>query len=294
MRQENAPPHRPVVIGGVGGSGTRVAARIVRELGFDLGVTNHAHDELFFALLVNRPRWYFEADPAEIECGIELYARVRTGLARLAPSDLPFVAEAFVERLVHRYNRNQSFGEKLMLAANLLPGSEGRHAMDEPVGWGWKDPPSHVFVDHLAEQFPGMRYIHLVRHGLDMAFSDNQNQLYNWGRMFGLHPPFSDEELPNKSATYWLEANERAIGLAEEALGDRALVVRFERMCRDSRPTVERIAEFLDRDVPGQKIDEIAEIPRLPDSVGRHRERDLEQFSDEVIAGTERLGFEVG
>src|SRR5581483_5848515 len=50
-------PSAPVAIGGLGGSGTRVVARLLQDLGFYLGADlNDYEDNLWFTLLMKRPR----------------------------------------------------------------------------------------------------------------------------------------------------------------------------------------------------------------------------------------------
>ncbi len=50
---KNTPP--PVVIGGVGGSGTRLIAQILKDLGYFMGNDlNEANDNLLFPLLFKR------------------------------------------------------------------------------------------------------------------------------------------------------------------------------------------------------------------------------------------------
>ena len=50
----------PVVIGGVGGSGTRVLAEILSLFGFYLGNDlNGAKDNLVYTLLFKRPNWFY-------------------------------------------------------------------------------------------------------------------------------------------------------------------------------------------------------------------------------------------
>lgn len=49
----------PIVIGGVGGSGTRLIAEIVMDMGFYLGdMLNQSKDLLYFSLLFKRPIWF--------------------------------------------------------------------------------------------------------------------------------------------------------------------------------------------------------------------------------------------
>ena len=58
MSQSNT-EDAPVVIGGVGGSGTRLPARILIELGYHLGFDlNPACDNLWVSLLLTCPRWH--------------------------------------------------------------------------------------------------------------------------------------------------------------------------------------------------------------------------------------------
>ncbi|MCW3019543.1 MAG: hypothetical protein JWN10_1851, partial [Solirubrobacterales bacterium] len=56
----------PLVIAGIGGSGTRVAAQLLIELGFYLGEDlNPALDNLTSTFLFKRPRWYGRAAPRQ-------------------------------------------------------------------------------------------------------------------------------------------------------------------------------------------------------------------------------------
>ena len=53
--------------------------------------------------------------------------------------------------------------------------------------WGWKEPNSHLMIRHLHRHFGDrLRYVHVIRNGLDMAQSRNQLQLIRWGSVFGV------------------------------------------------------------------------------------------------------------
>lgn len=283
----------PVIIGGLGGSGTRVLAEMVRGLSFDLGITNHANDELWAALLLFRPQWVFASDDREVHRGLHIYEKFRHAIHQLRPADVPFVVGALIERLVTRYNYNQSFLEKVGLAENLLPGSDGRHQVRASRGWGFKNPPSHILLEHLAAHFPQMKYIHLIRHGLDMAFSDNQNQLLNWGPKFGVDAPGHPDELPQRSVEYWVAANKRAIDLGRELLDERFLLVKFEELCAKPSEVSRRLADFLEVEMDEATCEQLAACPRTPASKGRYRDHDITIFPDELLAAVESLGFTV-
>lgn len=50
---------KPIVIGGVGGSGTRVVTAVLQELGVYIGYDlDQAMDNLLFLLLFKRPVWF--------------------------------------------------------------------------------------------------------------------------------------------------------------------------------------------------------------------------------------------
>ena len=56
--------HSPVAIGGVGGSGTRLIAQLLMELGVYMGSDrNDANDNLWFTLLFKRIEILFASDP---------------------------------------------------------------------------------------------------------------------------------------------------------------------------------------------------------------------------------------
>ena len=47
--------------------------------------------------------------------------------------------------------------------------------------WAWKEPNTHIVADLILQLSEHVKYIHVVRNGLDMAWSRNQNQLKFWG-----------------------------------------------------------------------------------------------------------------
>ncbi|PLX51195.1 MAG: hypothetical protein C0613_00910 [Desulfobulbaceae bacterium] len=69
----------PWVIGGVGGSGTRVVAEIFAALGVYIGNDlNAASDNLLYTLLFKRPRWFLQnrTDPHALGIGFDLLRKI--------------------------------------------------------------------------------------------------------------------------------------------------------------------------------------------------------------------------
>lgn len=161
------------------------------------------------------------------------------------------------------------------------------------VGWGWKEPNTHLYIDQISEYFPNLKYIHLMRHGLDMSFSANQQQLHNWGGLYGIDPPSDNRELPQAALRYWIEANRVAIQKAQERLGDRFLLIRFEDLCHHPQAHIEKLHAFLDLDVDPEKVETLSTIPQIPSSYQRYKQMDQSQFRPEQIEAVRDLGFSV-
>ncbi len=288
----------PVAVGGVGGSGTRAVAKLLQLAGVYLGGDlNEALDNRWFTLLFKRPAWFAQArdDPGQpLRRALAVFHGVMTRGGVAALRSLPFLLSAAADlsrsghdptgfaRGVWPYRRVAS-----MLRAR--PFRPSQHA-----GWGWKEPNTHLLLPQLVEHFPTLRYVHVVRHGLDMAFSPNQNQLHNWGRIFDVEPPPAPAVAPRSSLEFWIRANERAIGLGHSLLGSRFLVVDADQLCERPEAGVDRLSDFLGLEVPPDVRARMVAVPVRPASTGRYRERDLAVFTPEQLEAVRRLGFAVG
>ena len=86
----------PVAVGGVGGSGTRVVAEVMRAFGFYLGSElNAASDNLWFTLLFRRPGWYktHRVDLGkEVGKALSIFDRAMRGSGEFNDDDYRFVS----------------------------------------------------------------------------------------------------------------------------------------------------------------------------------------------------------
>ena len=223
----------PLIIGATGGSGTRVVARIAQRAGYNLGTyLNEANDALAF-----RPfhdRW------------INRFLEAENRNANLAGPELDRIARDF----------------QVALARHGQLGGAGSH-------WGWKAPRSIYLLPFFHAQFPGLKFIHVVRDGRDMAFSKNQNQL----RKHGARVLSRDERWfnrgPVRSILLWAKVNLHAAEFGETQLRQKYLTIRFEDLCGEPVETTSRILRFLDADLDSESIAQ-AEIA-APLSIGRWR-----------------------
>lgn len=138
-------PDSPVLIGGIGGSGTRAVCQILIRIGFFMGSElNQAYDaEMFKPFYKNCIRPYLE-NPS------------------LNPSKKKLMNQIFLDCLFNHLKSKQGNNEK----------------------WGFKRPRSILLLPFLHEIFPKMKFIQLIRDGRDVALSENQTQVHLFGDLF--------------------------------------------------------------------------------------------------------------
>ena len=249
----------PIVVAGVGGSGTRVVAEMLQALGIFLGTDlNEARDNMRLAREFPRMRDQLQA--------LGPLAEPKSSSPARAAADA-FVAETLraFERDMHR--------DYLAQAAHRS-------------GWGWKVPGNHFLISHLASAFPGLHFVHVIRNGLDMAFSSNRNQVRNWGRHYGIDV----QGLPPEEAAlrFWIAANRHAVAEANR-LAVRFLLLNFDDLCRSPERTATTLLTFLGR--PVEQLSRITSLVKAPESLDRHRDHDLRFVTDDDRIAMREFGF---
>lgn len=203
----------PVAIGGVGGSGTRVVAEIIKRLGFYIGGDlNLANDNLWFTLLFKRPDWFSKTHTNEKEIlrAFSSFEKIMTG-ARLNSNDWSFIYEAAKEISKKGHDKDGNGRGFWPFKRVISIFFRRKFNPDKHIGWGWKEPNTHVYLPFIIKAFKNVKYIHVIRNGLDMAFSRNQAQLFNWGPLYGVSTDTKQFPLPKLSLQCWIEANKKAI-----------------------------------------------------------------------------------
>jgi len=277
----------PLVIGGLGGSGTRVLADALRDAGVDMGRSfNAAYDNLVFTALFKRPRWFATATGADVGRYLDTFTRYSRDRA-FTPGDLVRLTRAIFDH-DPTVGRRES-AERVRKAFERRPRAERRTA----PAWGWKEPNSHLFLPQLIDHYAGLRFVYVARHGLDMAYSANVNQLRNFGDQFGF--PFPTEGGPDAEAaaqlSYWIHMTQRALDQGGR-LGDRFLYLRFDDVCADPEGELRRLLEFTGVS-PGDDLGAITSKVRTPSSSGRWRTHADRPFTDEQVDAVRRFGFDV-
>ncbi len=217
----------PGVIGATGGSGTRVLARIARAGGLFVGTNLNLHEDA-------------------VEFG-EFSDRWIDGWLRsdgAVDAETGATMAADLEEVVRRH------------CAGLPDGAR----------WGWKEPRSIYLLPFYDAAMPAFRFVHFMRDGRDMAFSDNQNQLIKHGDA-ALEPSAEKLKKPLRSIALWNAVNVRAADYGENVLGDRYLRLRFEDLCSDPAGTARRLYDFFGLNGEAEEVGRAEVSP--PGTLGR-------------------------
>lgn len=272
----------PIVVGGIGGSGTRLIAQLMKDMNYYMGNDlNAAQDNLWFTLLFKRHETY-RSRGALFDACLETFLTTMTGHRVLNTSQQELVHKVACE------HRDQHFLDWLQLRAQTLLAN--RVAIDANTNWGWKEPNSHLYLDRLAQRLPNLKYIHVMRNGLDMAFSQNQNQFKLWGHIFlGDTFPIT----PANSLKYWCHVQQRITRIGQN-LGDRFLLLNYDEFCNQPERGLKKLLHFLEHDISDRQFSKLCERVVPPESIGRFRHANLNQFDPRDVAYVAELGFATG
>ena len=286
----------PIVVGGVGGSGTRIVVEIMRQLGVYTGSElNRAGDNKWFTLLCKLPRFDLDEaspDAALVARSLDLLERAMRG--QLSPrKDLRPILEV-VERCLSVERAQPLPDDRPPDWLRDIAATVGRSRRTVPRGaplWGWKEPNSHLFLPHLLRQFDErLRYVHVIRNGVYMAHSRNQAQVIRWGRLFGVVVDDATPT-PQQSLDYWLAANELAVERGRAMQPGNFLLFNHDDLCRDPRRHVPKLVEFLGFHPPGSVMEQLVALPHPPASTKLTLGEMESEFGPDRLTRVRGLGF---
>ena len=228
----------PVVVGGTGGSGTRVVARILMSVGVNMGAQRNAEED---ALALANFDWRF--GPTLLALELQGQGADFGRWDGVLPDG---AAAAFLQALRDH-------------------GANGHRP------WGWKHPHAYLLLPFLRCMLPAARFVHVVRDGRDVALSANQRQLHHYGAL--VLGRDGSTALPVRSAAFWSRANALAADFGEAHMPADYLRVRLEDLCTNPVASVRTIARFLGLDALTQThAAAIGQtVVTMPTSLGRWR-----------------------
>jgi hypothetical protein len=210
----------PIIIGGTGGSGTRMLAKIHRQAGVYIGTNlNESSDALDIIGFHNGLYWLGDL--------------FQSWNSDLTDEDYKLIINRFIKCLeIHLRGFKAKSSNKL---------------------WGWKSPPSIFLIPFFHRHFSHLKCVHLVRDGRDIACSRNQNQL-RYLAPWVLTIEENNLEQKLKSIVLWNKMNLITADYGEKYLSDRYLRVRYEDLCYHPAKTVQTILDFLELKASAETI----------------------------------------
>lgn len=279
----------PIVIAGIGGSGTRLIAEICSSAGVYLGNDlNRALDNLSYTLLFRRYSWLMKhrRDQTKIRTGLRLLKKMLFHKKQLSFREAIFLGNAVLDYYLHyrQIEKSWAFDRIRVYLQKTIPDNLF-------LGWGWKEPNSYLLLPSLADEFPNLKFIHTIRHGLDMAFSKNQRQMKNWSAFFIENLEANPAYNPAQSLKFWISANQFMANEGEHLGKDRYLRVNYDQLCRDPQPILQEVLAFLELDVNSENFRNLLKLPQAPASMGRYKSYDLSIFDKADLDQVELFGF---
>ena len=142
--------------------------------------------------------------------------------------------------------------------------------------WFVKEPNLHIITPTVLGIRDDIRMVMVVRHGVDMAFSGNQQQSQLWGPHF-----LSQDEMVNdqvSSLRYWCEVHRRIQEISDQ-YPDRIRILSYDQLCQDPEPVLRSLFEFIGIEPTAELLMTCSTGVRPPKSIGRRHDEDLSQFS---------------
>ena len=225
----------PLVIGGSGGSGTRLVCQFFQHLGYNMGSDlNEALDNLLFTFLLKRPGYFKDLHDPKITSAIILFNKATNGSLNLLDRLRLYLA---YKNNNHAIDANEMHFKRARYKKAL-----GAKPKDKP--WGWKEPNNQLFIQHIHSYYRDVKYIHVIRNGYYMCQSSNQQQLRNWGDWFGIQP--TSTSLIDQ-AKFWIAINSNTIKYCQEHLRNQFLIVNYDDLLLESDKIKREIYAFIGR-----------------------------------------------
>ncbi len=239
----------PLVIGGVGGGGTRIYRKIAQLAGYKM---------------LGAPWWIERNSPPD--CYHDNY------LMRLY--FYPKWIEPYMKGKLTKFDKWRMRAEcRLYL---WLCGPLSYNKRDKK--WGFKNPNTLFLIPFLSELFTSMRYLLVVRDGRHHAFHKRFD--YTKGTSYMLSD--DDIKLPKYigNALYWSRCNQRVRETVSQYLqNDQLLICRFEDLIADPIHEISRIFSFLECD-DKEQIRAVAKLVQTPKSFNQWKNESAKEIAE--------------
>lgn len=261
MTRTSLPAPHVLIVGGLGGSGTRAVAQALGNLGYAHGpALNESEDCLAFTYLFVRTDWLSEPLPS-LQQRLEVLRRwIETGHSPLAP-DLDTLTSAIRRR--------------------TPPAGAGPFLI--------KEPNTHIFADDILNAWSDCTFMFVHRHPLDMAFSKNINQLKRWGPALGIEPS-AYEHTESAQLALWIKSRKDQAQRMLDFPG-RTSELDYDAFTQSPAQTLQASLSELGIEVEAGAMNDACRHVHRPDSQGRSTRSDLSHLSTDLIETCRREGW---
>jgi len=263
-----------IAVGALGGSGTRAIAEVLIQSGIYMGDDlNDPNDNLIFTRLFKNPEWYRKSSDSQKQKRMSLFENYM----KFNKLTLQELKELY---LAAKSNPTFHSDTKFYIRSAKKLFSKGK----DSTKWGWKEPNTQIYMNELLDFFDELKYIHVLRNGLDMAFSNNKQQLNNWGWKYNilLNGQESDNELAIKQLNYWIESTKDILEKSKK-YKNRFLLINHTDFCNNPKTEIDKLCEFAGINLSIGEKEILYRIPKNTGSNNRYKNKDLSIFESEKI-----------
>ena len=273
-----------VAIGALGGSGTRIVAELLGRMGIYMGNhLNAANDNLIFSILFKNPTWYRECTESDFQYRLGIFEEYMIR---------PSLSDQSYEYLLNVARNNQY----VQVDPSILSNIRSNRKFEKPLRdiWGWKEPNSQLFAAKILKFWPDLKYIHVLRNGLDMAFARNRQQLFNWGPQFNIEIKrgIPDRQLQALQLEYWVAITKFVIK-SVAPFRDRVLIINYTDLCLDPKITIAAIANFCNLKMDREILQELSRLPIPSSGHNRYLKHNITHFPQSHIEYVKSMGFNI-
>jgi hypothetical protein len=274
----------PLVVIGMHRSGTRLLVDVLERLGVFMGADRQGDAESVAFMLINegilQQCGAFWSEPMSAHFLLSQPA---------AADQLAAVARQALDAQLEQYVGATAWHRK---AANEWP------------AFGWKDPRNTFTLPVWQRIFPGLRVIHILRHGVDVAASLARRHAEALRAATGQAVPPALTVIRDhvfgilssrrgwtlaEALTMWEQYVEKA-RQESAALGDRALEIRFEDLLARPASVIPTVARFCGVAVPADQRELLAGLEGDRAFAFRHDPK-LAAFADSAREVLARYGY---
>lgn len=262
----------PICIGGIGGSGTRLFAQILNmDDSIYLGpCINDTDDNIIFTFLFKRIE-VLTMNNKQLDNLFTIFRKSMLSI-KLNKKELSTIKEIYEKKTSqdYLYDKKETL-ETLLKYTNL----NQKNLTQE---WGWKEPNTHMILPFLLKKYKNLKYVHIMRNGLDNAYSKNQNQLKFWT---------NSKPTPRNNLKYWVYVQKKIIELQKKH-PKNILIIKFEDFVLNPDKYILILAKFIEKDLDADKIKQIIKIPN---TINQFKKHTLKYFDKSDLIFLRSLGY---